>query len=105
MQASSGRNSRESRDDRDPPPRRSRIRQNWVFTRLHRPRIKIARSRDELVIDEAGRHLTLPPTFGRAETLVVPFDKLLGVKIEWIPAKKSDGGYFAPTLVFWRAMI
>jgi hypothetical protein len=65
--------------------------------------IRLARADNDLVIDDVGRHLTLPATFGRTEAVTPPLKEALAVEVEQIVRPAPKGGtysVYAPTLVF-----
>jgi hypothetical protein len=72
----------------------------FAYRRVSR---RIASGKGDLVIDRAGRTLTLPQSFGRAEPLTMPFADVLAVEVLVIETKDEDGHLvrYAPA-VRWR---
>jgi hypothetical protein len=74
-----------------------------AFVAYLRTRAKVAGPDNDLVIDESGRHLLLPATFGRTDAITVPLNKARAIEVEQILQRNSKGrpSYrYAPTLVF-----
>lgn len=57
----------------------------------------------DLILDEFRQCMTLPPTQGREEEVVIPFDKVAAIEVETIEKPGSEGGVsrsYLPTVVF-----
>lgn len=57
----------------------------------------------DLILDEYRQCMTLPPTQGRQEEVVIPFDKVVAIEVETIERPGSEGGVsrsYLPTVVF-----
>jgi len=65
--------------------------------------LRVAGGRLDLVIDDFRQSLTLPPTLGRREALVIPADKIVTIDVEKVEKRHSTGdvscSYF-PTVVY-----
>jgi hypothetical protein len=61
-------------------------------------RARVTAPDNDLVIDEAGRRLMLPVTFGRSDAVVIPLDKVLTIEVGKI--SQGDSSVYTPMLVF-----